>query len=144
MDANLSGTSTFSFSWFIKHSVPLGMPSSHQPPSSSIHQLTLISGKISPPYFLPTTPVGHACTGWAEYILSLQPCGRRSSTYSALHTCGTIRLLQLARTIWLAFSSVVRILTLDESHHSDFSTPTTFPSPVTAPNCLASMSRIRQ
>ena len=50
-----------------------------------------------------------------------------------------IRLSQLASPIWLAFSSVVRLPTPDESHHSDFSTPTTSPSPVTAPNCLASM-----
>ena len=63
MDANLSGTNTVSFSRFIKHSAPLGMPSSRQPLSSFTHQLTQISGKISPPYFLPTTPVGRPCTG---------------------------------------------------------------------------------
>src|SRR6267154_222508 len=64
MDADLSGTNTVSFSRFIQHSAPLGMPSSRQSPPSSTHQLTQISGKmISPPHFLPTTPVGHACTG---------------------------------------------------------------------------------
>jgi hypothetical protein len=122
MEVNLSGMNTVSFSWFIKHSMPLGMPSSHQPLSSSTHQLTQISGKISPPHFLPMTPLGHACTGWVEYILSLQPCGRRSSTYSAPHTCTTICLLQLASPIWLAFSLVIRFPTLDESHHSGFLT----------------------
>jgi hypothetical protein len=63
MDAKLSGTNTVSFSRFIKRSAPLGMPSSRQPLMSSTHQLTQISGKISPPHLLPTTPVGHACTG---------------------------------------------------------------------------------
>jgi len=63
MDAKLSGTNTVSFSRFIKHSAPLGMPSSRQSLPSSTHQLTQISGKIFLPHFLPTTPVGHACTG---------------------------------------------------------------------------------
>jgi len=40
MDAKLSGTNTVSFSRFIKHSAPLGMPSSRQSLPSSTHQLT--------------------------------------------------------------------------------------------------------
>jgi hypothetical protein len=63
MDVDLSGMNTVSFSRSIKHSAPLGMPSSRQPLPSSTHHLTQISGKISPPHFLPMMPVGHACTG---------------------------------------------------------------------------------